>query len=653
MGPVLVFRFGDFVLDKSQRRLLRSGEDVSLPPKTFELLLHLLQNRGRVLTKDELLEAVWPDVNVVENTLAQRIREIREALGDGTQGARFIKTVPRVGYQFIAQLDDDPAGVVTPFAIASPAATAFVGTGGQSRPDTDVPASGQRLALPIAMACLIVTGLIGAAFYYLARRSPPQPPGAPAAITSIAVLPFKPLVPEDRDATLELGMADSLIMKLGSLRQITVRPLSAVRRYADVQQDAVKAGRELRVESVLEGHIQRLQDRIRVSVSLRRVGDGRQLWADRFDEQWTSIFDAQDVVSQRVAAALALALTGEQQRQLTKRYTENPEAYAAYARGRYFWNTGTAEGLRKAIDDFERAIRLDSGYALAFAGLADSYNLLGSYGEMPMRVSHPKARTAALRALELDDQIADAHTSLGAIIASYYWDWPEAEMHLKRALALNPDYATGHEWYSEHLSRMARHQEAIHAAQRAQEIDPISARANSHVGLAFYRARRYDDAIKHSQDTLELKPDLFTAHVILGLSLVQKKLYGEGIAVLQKARVVTGSSSDSIGLLGYGYGMAGRKREARGALKELDQVSRDNKYVSPFCKVMVYIGLGENDRAFEWLERAYEERIWHLGVLAADPMFDPLRPDPRYTDLIQRMNLTAAVNRSRSAQPLY
>ena len=309
MGQFSIFRFGDFVLDGSQRRLLRSGEDVYLPPKTFELLLHLLQNRGRVLTKDELLEAVWPEVNVVENTLAQRIREIREALGDGTHGGRFIKTVPRVGYQFIAELDDEPAVVeAPPLPLASPEAAARGVVGGRRGLETDAPASKHRqLTLPVAIACVILVGLAGAG-YYFARIRPAPPPGSPAVITSIAVLPFKPLVADSRDASLELGMADSLIMALGSLGNITVRPLSAVRRYTDVEQDAVKAGRELRVDPVLEGHIQRLQDRIRVSVSLRRVRDGQQLWADRFDEKWTSIFAAQDLVSQRVAAALALAL---------------------------------------------------------------------------------------------------------------------------------------------------------------------------------------------------------------------------------------------------------------------------------------------------------------------------------------------------------
>jgi DNA-binding winged helix-turn-helix (wHTH) protein/TolB-like protein len=278
-----VFRFGDFVLDESQRRLLRSGEDVYLPPKTFELLLHLVQNRGRVLTKNELLEAVWPDVNVVENTLAQRIREIREALGDGAHDGRFIKTVPRIGYQFIAEFDEDTAGVTPPpQAIASlEAARADVAANER-----------QYLTLPVAIACVALVALIGTAYYFGTRPSA-LPRGSPEVITSIAVLPFKPLVAEDRDASLELGMTDSLIMKLGSLRQVTVRPLSAVRGYTDLAQDAVEAGKELRVESVLDGHIQRLQDRIRVSVSLRRVRDGQQLWADQFDEPWANIFAAQ------------------------------------------------------------------------------------------------------------------------------------------------------------------------------------------------------------------------------------------------------------------------------------------------------------------------------------------------------------------------
>jgi DNA-binding winged helix-turn-helix (wHTH) protein/TolB-like protein/Flp pilus assembly protein TadD len=630
MGQFSVFRFGDFVLDVSQRRLLRSGEDVYLPPKTFELLLHLLQNRGRVLTKDELLEAVWPDVNVVENTLAQRIREIRESLGDGAHGSRFIKTVPKVGYQFIAELDEDPSGVKT-------APVASLDTAGP-----DVATSERRHpTMPIAIACVILVAVTGAG-YYFGTKEPALPVGSPEAITSIAVLPFKPLVAETRDASLELGMTDSLIMKLGSLRQVTVRPLSAVRGYTDLTQDGVEAGKELRVESVLDGHIQRLQDRIRVSVSLRRVRDGRQLWADRFDEQWTNIFAAQDRVSQRVAEALALTLTGEEQRQLTKRYTENPEAYAAYVRGRYFWNTRTAAGYRKAVEDFQRAIGIDPGYSLAFSGLADAYNLLGSYGEMPMREAKERARAAAQKAVDLDDQVAEAHTSLGAIIAGYDWEWAKAERHFLRAIDLKPRYATAHEWYSEYLSWMGRHDEAIRAARQALDIDPVSLSANSHVGLALYRARQYDAARERFRETLHLDRDFADAHVMLGVTLVQTGTYGEAIAAFQRAGVLTGKSPEILGLLGYAYGMAGMKREAQDVLKELDHLAKQNTYVSSFSRATICIGLGETDLAFKWLEQAYHERLWYLALLAVDPLFDRLRGDPRFTDLLRRMHLTAA-----------
>jgi tetratricopeptide (TPR) repeat protein len=389
-----------------------------------------------------------------------------------------------------------------------------------------------------------------------------------------------------------------------------------------------------------------MQDRIRVSVILRRVRDGQQLWADRFDEQWTSIFAAQDLVSQRVAAALALALTGEEQRQLAKRYTESPEAYGAYVRGRYFWNTGTADGHRKAVEEFQRAISLDPSYSLAFAGLADSYNLLGSYGVMPMQEAYEKAKAAAQKAVDLDDQIAEAHTSLGAITAGFDWDWAKAERHFVRAIDLKPRYTTAHEWYSEYLSWMGRRDEAIRAAQQALDLDPVSLRANSHVGLALYRARQYDAAVKRFRQTLHLDPNFADAHVMLGVTLVQTRMYGEAITEFRRASVLTGNSPEILGLLGYGYGMAGMKREAHDVLGELDNLARRNRYVSSFSRATIHIGLGETDLAFKWLEQAYQDRLWYLALLAVDPLFDRLRGDARFTDLVRRMNLTAAAPRS-------
>ena len=394
------YEFGPFRIDAGNHLLLRDGQVVPVKPKVFDTLVVLVENRGRLLEKDELIKELWPDSFVEEANLTQTVYMVRKALGEGPHEHNYIETIPKRGYRFVAavrEFGDEGSDPAVQEEIR--AAT--------------VPANGRkRLTLPVLVACVMLAGLT-ATGYYLGITRGGLPIGPSAPIKSIAVLPFKPLVAEGRDDLLELSMADSLILKLGNLGQITVRPLSAVRRYTDLKQDAVKAGQELRVESVLEGNIQRFQDRIRVRVRLVRVRDGKQLWAEQFDENWTDIFTAQDRISQRVVVALALTLNGEEQRQLTKRYTANPEAYQAYVRGRYFWNKRTGDGYRTAIADFQRAIRIDPGYALAFAGLADSYNLLGSYGEIPMRESHPKARAAAEKALELDDQIAEAHTSLG------------------------------------------------------------------------------------------------------------------------------------------------------------------------------------------------------------------------------------------------
>ncbi len=274
--------------------------------------------------------------------------------------------------------------------------------------------------------------------------------------------------------------------------------------------------------------------------------------------------------------------------------------------------------------------------------MADAYNLLGSYGEMPMREAKERAKAAAQKAVDLDDEVAEAHTSLGAIIGGYDWEWAKAERHFLRAIDLKPRYATAHEWHSEYLSWMGRHDNAIRAALRALDIDPVSLSANSHVGLALYRARHYDAAIERFRETLHLNQDFADAHVMLGVTLVQKAMYGEAIAEFQRARVLTGNSPEILGLLGYGYGMAGMKREAQDVLNELNDLRRQNRYVSPFSRATIHIGLGETDLAFKWLEQAYQERLWYMTLLAVDPLLDRLRGDTRFTDLLRRMNLTPA-----------
>jgi tetratricopeptide (TPR) repeat protein len=411
-----------------------------------------------------------------------------------------------------------------------------------------------------------------------------------------------------------------------------------VRKYKGLEQDAIAAGRELQVESVLDGSLQQVGDRLRVSVRLVRVSDGQTLWAERFDESFTDIFAVQDRVSEQVTRVLAVRFGDHEQSQLTKRYTQKPEAYQLYLRGRYFWAKLTADGFRKSIEYYNQAIKVDPTYALAYSGLADSYNFLGSYGAIPLSESHPMARAKAMKALELDDQLAEAHASLAAIIMDYYWDRPKAERQFKRALELNANYSTAHRLYSQYLSLMGRPDEAIAEAKRGQEIDPLSLGENNNVALAYYRARQYDQTIEYSRKTLEMDQNFLPAHIMLGLALVEKGVFGEAIAEFQRGRELSGNSAHLRAMLAYSYARAGKTSEARKILHELNQLSAPDS-VSPFDLAGVHIGLGEKDEAFAWLEKRYQERFWFLGYLKVEPLFDPLRSDPRFTDLVRRVGL--------------
>jgi TolB-like protein/Tfp pilus assembly protein PilF len=457
-------------------------------------------------------------------------------------------------------------------------------------------------------------------------------------VRSIAILPFKPLVADARDEALELGISDSLISRFSRIENITVRPISAVRRYTDLEQDARVAGRALGVEAVLDGNIQRTDDRIRISARLVRVEDGKIIWAETFDEEFTDIFAVQDSISQRMIATLALQLSGDEREDLVKKYTASTDAYHLYLKGRFFWSKLTPEGLQKSIDFYTLAIEIDPNYALAYAGLADSYNLLGSYGFMPLKESHPKARAAAEKALAIDGDLGEAHASLAAVIADYYWDWTAADDHFKRAIELNPNYPVARSWYSQQLARMGRVDEAVEEAVRARALDPLSTSAIAHVGLALLRARRYDQAETELKKALELDPRAIDAHIFLGFVYVQQGKNSEGVGEFRTVVELSGRNPSLLPLLGFGYASAGDRANAEAILKEMSSDSGDRPEL-PFETALIYIGLGDNDRAFEWLERAFEARSWQLGFLKVEPFFDPIRSDPRYTDLLRRIGL--------------
>jgi DNA-binding winged helix-turn-helix (wHTH) protein/TolB-like protein/Tfp pilus assembly protein PilF len=645
-----IYRFSDFTLDANEHRLLQRNREIYLPPRTFETLLYLVNRHGHLVTKIELLETLWADSFVTENALTRCIKEVREALADDFHQPRYIRTVHRVGYKFIADVEEitpqshdgekepDPGEVAAmmPSANKTPGDNAKVperltALAEPVHHQARARSSRRPLALTRLLASIVGVSLLGLGLmaYYSRTRHVTPPP----QITSIAVLPFKPLAAaEARDESLELGMADTLITTLGNLSQITVRPISAVRKYTALDQDALKAGREQRVDAVLEGSIQKLHDRIRVTVRLVRVRDGVQLWADKFDQKSMDIFLIQDSISERVAETLAVRLTGQQKELLNKRYTSDTEAYQLYLRGRYLLNKSTEQDLRKSTAYFEQALAKDPNYALADTGLADSYIQLANYGLIQMKDSYPKAKAALNRALEKDEKLGEAHASLGFVLMNYYWNWTEAEREFKKAVEMNPNYAMAHNWYSQHLAFTGNSQEALREAKIAQEIDPISPWNNS--AFVSFLARQYDEAILAAQKTLELEPNFAVSHMIIGLSYVQKKMYEEGISELQKAS----ANPDSRALLGYAYAVAGKKTEARKVITALEQ-SATEKYVSPFPIAVAYTGLGEKDRAFAALEKAYEERSWGMGMLRVNPVFDPIRSDPRFVALLRRVNL--------------
>ncbi len=643
-----LYEFGPFRLDLTERLLWRDGKPVAIPPIAFDTLLVLVERHGHLVTKDELLRLVWPDSFVEEGNLTNNVSLIRKALGEGAGGHRYIETLPRRGYRFVAAVRELPDEVL----VQERTRTRVVIEEETGRlPESIDRAEGiptaevrrhfkNRRTLQILTAVIMAAGSIVALYLLMANR--PKQPVTIASIRSIAVLPFKPMVGDNRDEALELGMADALITRLSSIREINVRPTSAVRKYTSLEQDALAAGRELSVESVLESSIQRSGDRIRVTSRLKRVADGILLWDFQCEEdKCTDLFAVQDSISERVAEKLALVLTGEERKSLAKRYTNNAEANELYMKGRYFWNKRTEESVKKAVQYFQQAIDKDPNYALAYSGLADSYIVLGSWragGALAPKESMPKAKAAALRALEIDDSLAEAHTSLADVGLLYDWDWQTVEREFKRAIDLNPNYATAHQWYANYLAAMGRLGEALEQSKRALEINPLSLIINTNIGEIFRYARQYDQAIKRCQDTLELDQNFAESHVDLGKNYEQTGMYTEAISEISKAVSLSEGNPIIVAALGHAYAISGRRGEAQKILDELKKKSKQ-RYVSSYEIAAICAGLDEKDQAFRWLEKAYAERASFLIFLKVDPRLDSLRPDPRFADLLRRMAL--------------
>jgi tetratricopeptide (TPR) repeat protein len=434
-----------------------------------------------------------------------------------------------------------------------------------------------------------------------------------------------------------MGMADTLIARLGGNGEIVVRPMSSVRKFGNLEQDPLSAGRALDVEAVLDGSIQQWGDSIRVNVRLIKVADGSSLWTGTFDEKFTNIFVVQDAISNRVAAALEFQLSGEERKRLTRRYTENVEAYGLYLKGRYHTARLTPLEIQKGISYFQQAIELDPNYALAYVGLARAYQVLPPASDFPPHEFFPKAKAAAQKALEIDDRLAEAHAVLGWVIFWYEWDWKAAEIQDRRAIEINPNSADAHEVYAHLLSNTGRHAEALAEIKHARQLDPLNLRINALEGQFLLHAGKTDETLIQLQKTFELSPNFWLARNITASTYIEKEMYSQAIAEAHKAKEFSVASTHPHAFNGYALAKAGRTAEARYVLDELSKLSI-GRYVPPYHIALIYNGLGETEETLRWLERGFEQRDAKMVFLKVEPKWNNLRSEPRFVDLMQRMN---------------
>jgi DNA-binding winged helix-turn-helix (wHTH) protein/TolB-like protein/Flp pilus assembly protein TadD len=583
-----VYEFASFRLDPDEQRLLRDGVPVALTPKAFATLHALVERQGHLVSKDELLSRVWEGVFVEEATLTQNVYTLRKLLGDGRGGVRLIETVPRRGYRFVA-----PVRVLS--------------SGGGERS-----AAGERaLDLPGSAGEVRAGGL--------PRR--------------LAVLPFTALGDEEQRDFLGLGMADALITRLSLVRSLTVRPTSAVQRHLGVVPDPVAVGRELGVDGVLEGTVQRADQRVRTTVRLLAVSDGATLWAEKFDAVAQDLFTLQDLLSERVAEALQLELSAPERQRMNQRTTRSAAAWEAYVRGRYFWQRRNEESLRRAMDCFRQALELDPGFAEAHAGLADCFVLLPLYaGEAP-RAAFPLARESAERALRLDQRCAEAWTSLAYTQFFFDWSFEAAEESFRTALANNPSYATAHHWYAFFLAARGRFPEAIARARTARQCDPLSLVINTDLAFVAYFARRFDEAAAQLRRTLELDAGFAYAHAGRALALVERGELRSATNAGRRAVSLAPTSPFMLATLGYVLARAGDTVGAEEVLAELAERGT-RQHVQATYQAIVLAGLDRRAAALDALERALAERSNLLAFLVVWPVFDRLREEPRFAALV-------------------
>ena len=577
------------------------------------------------------MEAVWPDSIVEENNLTQNVSKLRHVFGEKPGAYRYIATVPGRGYRFIATVRA-VAESTTPEA-AEPTANC-------AAPEAAAVAPAHRSwARPIAAVVLGLLFLISAILYVWdygrsSRRNSPPPP----ADKSIAILPFTNLSNDPANAYFAEGVRDEILARLAKVSALKVISRTSTQNFQTSPKNVREVADQLGVRHVLEGSVQRSGEDVRVTVQLVHAASDTHLWADTYDRKLTDMFQVETDIAQRVAASLAATLTGSETRALQSQPTLNVEAHHAYLKGRFFWNKRSPEAFRQALGHFNQAIELDPAYAQAYAGLADACLFLASDDVTAQQQLVERARAALQKALELDETLAEAHASLGLKAMNFDWEWTTAEQEYRRAIELNPNYATAHHWLGEFIAGLGRFDEGLRIIQRARELDPLSIIINTDIAKVYMMGHRYDEAIAQFRKALEMDPGFDVAHGLLALTY---SLKGEHEAAFAEFRQMKDFSRNPLFLswLGNVYGAAGRNVEAEGILNQLRDLSPHTP-VSPMSFALVYAGMGDKDKAFEWLERSFAERApWAAITLKAIPHFDGLRSDRRCVELLAQVRL--------------
>jgi TolB-like protein/DNA-binding winged helix-turn-helix (wHTH) protein/Flp pilus assembly protein TadD len=641
-------RFGVFEADFRVGELRKNALKLKLQEQPFQVLALLLERPGDLVTREELRKKLWPHDTFVDfdHGINLAIYKLREALNDSAEKPRFIETLDRRGYRFIfpvesIEFEETPRPVprpptsieVSPIPPVSDAPPQHGGAALQATPPRSI---GRSWTLRVGL-----TALIGVLAFLVWKYviSPPR-----AGKIMMAVLPFENLSGDKEQEYFSDGLTEETIAQLGGLEpeRLGVIARTSAMQYKGTNKRTDQIGRELGVDYILEGSVRRAGGRVRITAQLIQVSDQTHLWANSYERDLRDVLALQSEVAQAIAHRIQINLTPQQKARLSSPHSVNPDAYEAYLKGRFFWNKRyeTADGLKKSVEYFQDAAQKDSDFALAYAGLADSYSLLGSnpIDELPPREARPKAKAAAERAVELDDSLAEAHTSLASVKLSYEWDMPGAEREFKRAIELNPNYPTAHQWYGSYLMAMGRLDEALVESEHALALDPLSLVINIDLGKKFYMARQYDQAIGRCRKTIELNPDLYLTHYILGMALEQRGMYPEAISEFQQGKTLSRGSPIMVMALGHAYAASGNPGGAQRALGELQALST-RRYVPALYIAALYTALGDKNQAFQWLQQALGERSDQLVFLKMEPMSDSLRSDRRFQDLVRRIGL--------------